>query len=262
MNKERTISMAVNTCNMQELARLSKLAIGGRTLRDFSSESELSEGFLSRLTTGKLKSAPTRRSLAKLTAETSHPQNGITLGDLMRAAGYNVPDSVKTEQGTKDEVPRKVLTAAFPVYLIVDTLETTGQLGANFSSESQREMFIIKTKGRKDIVGIPAFCASNVVEDEIRNAKWKLMMALSIYEDKGKDAFFVIITNQNRLYDDFDQSRVVGTGGEFYIALTEDYKSFSRQRPVKTKDLDGRPENVADKEAYYDFTKKPEFIIE
>lgn len=87
MEQIRTDSVTEHTC--------SKLAICGRTLRDFAGISELSEGFLSRLTTGKLKSAPTRRSLAKLAAETSKPQNGITLGDLMRAAGYSAPEAVK-----------------------------------------------------------------------------------------------------------------------------------------------------------------------
>ena len=140
----RTDSATEQTYDKGKLAELSRLAIGGRTLREFANVSGLSEGFLSRLTTGKLQSAPTRRSLSKLTADSSWPQNGITFGDLMAAAGYEYAEPKPQERrwlapGNDDAVPAEVLTAAFPAYLTASTLEKSGQLGS-FSSRNQRDV--------------------------------------------------------------------------------------------------------------------------
>jgi len=258
MQKE---SQAMRGPDFARLAQLSKLAIGGRTLREFSEISELSEGFLSRLTTGKLKSAPTRRSLAKLMADTSKPQNGISLAEVMRAAGYPYTESErKTARhdlpvGT-EEVPAVTMTAAFPTYLVASALESSGQLGRNYSSKNQREMFVIEPKNGPSIVGIPAFCALDAVEDEIREAKWNLMMALSIFGTDSKDKFFIILTNQKALYDTFDANRLVTADGEFYLALTEDFKSITAQRPVAMQTLNGEPVVSTSGKATYDLTVK------
>ncbi len=258
MYTDKNGSAAEQIYDKAQLAELAKLAIGGRTLREFANQSGLSEGFLSRLTTGKLESAPTRRSLTKLTAETSKPQNGITLGAVMAAAGY--PYVVATDEekrlapGDREAVPTDVLTAAFPAYLAASTLEGSGQLGHRYSSENQREMFVISSRGSKDIVGIPAFCAPDAVEDELRETKRNLLMAYSIFDDDIKDKFVVIMTNQPAIYDGFDKARLVGTGGEFYITLTEDLRNFTQQRPVQTTDINGEPVPNPGGPATYDFT--------
>lgn len=242
-----------------KLAELSRLAIGGRTLREFANQSGLSEGFLSRLTTGKLESAPTRRSLTKLTADTSKPQNGITLGMMMAAAGYEYTEPEPQERrrlapGEGEAMPAVVLTAAFPAFLAASTLEGSGQLGQRYSSENQREMFVISSKSDKDIVGIPAFCALDAVEDEIRETKRNLLMAYSIYADEISGKFVVILTNQPEFYKNFDSGRVVGTDGEFYIALTEDFHRFTQQRPVRSTGINGEPASNPQGPATYDFT--------
>lgn len=259
MEKLRNDSAAELAYNRELLAELSKLAIGGRTLREFANQSGLSEGFLSRLTTGKLQSAPTRRSLAKLTADTSKPQNGITLGKMMEAAGYQYTASEPREtkihaSGGEKSVPTEVQNAAFPAYLVAATLEATGQLGQRYSSENQREIFVISSKGGKDIVGLPAFCAMDAIEDEIRETKRNLLMAYSIFADEIRDKFVLILTNQPDFYNNFDKRRLIGSGGEFYIALTEDFCSFTQQRPVQTIGIDGEPEMEPNGPATYNFT--------
>lgn len=259
MFKSSNGSVTEQNYDKARLAELAKLAIGGRTLRTFANQSGLSEGFLSRLTTGKLDSAPTRRSLTRLTADTSRPQNGITLGMMMAAAGYEytVPETQEEKRITpsdRDVVPAVVLTAAFPAFLTASTLEASGQLGQRYSSQNQREMFVISSKSDKDIVGIPAFCELDAVEGEIRETKRNLLMAYSIYGDDIKDKFVVIITNQPELYKSFDKGRMVGTDGEFYIALTEDYQSFTHQRLVQTTGIDGEPGVYPQGPATYDFT--------
>ena len=66
---ENNMNAAVISWNGEELARLSRLLIGSRSIRDFAKISDLSVGFLSRITNNSLKSAPTRRSLEKLAEE-------------------------------------------------------------------------------------------------------------------------------------------------------------------------------------------------
>lgn len=238
--------------NKERLAELSKLAIGGRTLKDFSKISGLSEGFLSRLTTGKLKSAPTKRSLVKLMS--CKPQNGITLNDVMNAAGYQFEGAIN-EQKEENILPENISTAAFASYITAAALEKSGQLEQDYLLRNRRDIFIIMPKQGKDIIGIPAFCFNDSsVDDEIKDIKWRLMMALSIYQDESKDKFFVILTNQKSLYENFDKNKIVGIDGEFYIALTEDCMNFSEQRPVKTIDINGKPENLK-KKASYDLTR-------
>lgn len=260
MEMTRNGSVTEQAYDKEKLAELAKLAIGGRTLREYANRSGLSEGFLSRLTTGKLESAPTRRSLTKLTADTSKPQNGITLGMMMSAAGYEYtePDpqgNRRLAPSDRDAVPAVVQTAAFPAFLTASTLEASGQLGQRYSSENQREMFVITSKSDKDIVGIPAFCALDAVEDEIRETKRNLLMAYSIYDEDIKDKFVVILTNQPEFYKNFDRGRMVGTDGEFYLALTEDFHSFTQQRPVQAIGINGEPDARPQGPATYDLTR-------
>lgn len=245
------------TCDMMKLAELSKLAVGSRTLREFANQSGLSESFLSRLTTGKLKSIPTRRSLAKLTAASSRPQNNITFRDVMLAAGYpftlaegQVLESPSSDSGC-DAMPEEILTAAFPAYLVEAVLEQSGQLSPFYSCEKRKELFVIHNKCGKDIVGIPAFCTSTAIDREILICKRNLIMALNIYGIECKDMFFLIITNQSQLYDKFDRHRLASTGGEIFIAITEDFKHFTMQRMVETIDVHGKINQPISKDATY-----------
>ena len=239
--------------NKERLAELSKLAIGRRTLKDFSKASGLSEGFLSRLTTGKLKSAPTKRSLVKLMS--CKPQNGISLNDVMNAAGYQFEGIIK-EHEEENNLPENISTAAYAPYITALTLEKSGQLEQDYLLRNRKDIFVIMPKQGKDIIiGIPAFLFHNdSVDEEIKDIKWRLMMALSIYQDESKDKFFVILTNHRDLYNNFDKNKIVGIDGEFYIALAEDCMNFSEQRPVKTVKLNGKPE-ILKKKASYDLTR-------
>lgn len=251
-------SVVVQTkCDMMKLAELSKLAVGSRTLREFANLSGLSESFLSRLTTGKLKSIPTRRSLAKLTAASSKPQNNITFRDIMLAAGYPLSlaegsalESPSSKAGC-GAVPEEILTAAFPAYLVEVVLEQSRQLSPFYSCEKRKELFVIHNEDGKDIVGIPAFCTSNTIDREIVICKRNLIMALNIYGNESKDMFFLIITNQSRLYEKFDRHRLASTGGEIYIAFTEDLKRFTKQRMVETVDAGGKPNQPVSRRATY-----------
>ena len=242
----------------EKLAELSKLAVGGRSLKEFSKLSGLSEGFLSRLTTGKLKSPPTRRSISKLISEKTNPQNGVTISEVMKAAGYPFSAGENIiKNNDNHEVPDVVFTAAFAPYITALALERSGQLEQDYSSRNQKDIFTISPKNGKEIIGIPAFCKENFsLEDEIKYIQWRLIMALSICKSDRKDKFFLIVTNQKKLYDNFDKEKIPNFDGEFYVALTEDYTRFSRQRPVSTININGAKINSHSENAAYDFTKE------
>lgn len=251
-------SAADQIYDRDELAKLAKLAIGSRTIREFANQSGLSEGFLYRLTNGKLVSAPTRRSIVRLASDECRPQNGVTLAKLMSAAGYNFDSTISVRPKINSEngetLPADVQNSAFPAYLTARVLLESGQLNQRFSTQNQREMFVISSRDGKDIVGIPAFCAPDAVDGEIMEAKRNLLMAYSIFADEIKNKFVMILTNQQSFFDGFDEAKVVGTNGEFYIMLTEDFHTFIRQRQVQVVDISGEPAGAYDKPASYDFT--------
>ena len=231
------------------LAELSKQIIGGRSLKEFSKLCGLSEGFLSRLTTCKLKSAPTQRSISKLISDSTRPHNGVSISEIMKAAGYPFNASINKK------VPEVAFTAAFAPYLTALALELSGQLEQDYLSRIMKDLFIITPKIGKEIIGIPAFCEDNFsFGEKIKDIQWRLLMALSIFKDNRKNKFFVIVTNQKALYDNLDKAEIPNFEGEFYVTLTEDYQSFSQQRPVITINLNGSPEKLHGKKAAYDFT--------
>lgn len=259
------LSDTVGKADLDKLAELSKLAIGGRSLREFAKLCDLSEGFLSRLTSGKLNGVPTRRSLAKITSAESKPQNGITFGDLMRASGYKYiePEAVKKSKEKLDSstsLPAKAESISFPPYLVTSVLESTGQLGPSYEVSTMRDLFRIKPRLDKDIVCIVAFCTKEEVDKAIDQARWNLMVAFCTYSERREELFFAILTNQPEFYKEFDADPIYGTGGELYIVLTEDYQTFSRQRPVHTVNNDALDSGVKD-EATYDLTNSAKNVI-
>ena len=73
---------------MQALINLLKDAQGDRSLREYAEASGISASNLSRIMNSKTVKMPSRKMLEKLASENAAPQNGITLEDLLIAAGY------------------------------------------------------------------------------------------------------------------------------------------------------------------------------
>lgn len=72
-----------------ELARLTKKAMGERSLSQYSKDTGVSISHISRLINQKLNAIPSREIIAKLTkSENADPREGVTYEDLMIAAGY------------------------------------------------------------------------------------------------------------------------------------------------------------------------------
>ena len=69
-----------------DLNELIKKLIGDRSFRQTSIDSGVANSYISGIINGKYK--PSIKILQKLTAPEANPQNGVTLEDLMVAAGY------------------------------------------------------------------------------------------------------------------------------------------------------------------------------
>ncbi len=234
----------------KKLADLAKLVIGSRTLKSAAKDCCLSESFLSRLTTGKLPSQPSRRSLEKLMSPASKPQNNVKTSDVMFWAGYQY-----TEQDKRAESLHEIISA-FPVYLTAGALERSGQIGHAYSTKNKIEMFSIQEQGKKEIVGIPAICTDSDVDKKITECRWGLLSALGSYGPEIKDKFLVVVTNQEQIYDSFDRNPLASAGGEFYLALTEDLRTFTKQRPVATRDINGEPIAISCSPPSFDLTQR------
>ena len=253
---ENNMNAAVISWNGEELARLSRLLIGSRSIRDFAKISDLSVGFLSRITNNSLKSAPTRRSLEKLAEEKNEPQNGITFHDLMKAAGYAVPSKMEeTVSHSIYKLPYEVTTVAYPVYLLTGKLERPSQLGNSYLTNCHKEWFAISSIGFKEIIGIPAFCALDAVDNEMVKVRFRLVQVYESVSGDVKDKFIVVITNQQRFYDEFDKVKVLGVGSEIFITLTRDFKVFDMQRPIKTVNAYTDREEVWNSDTTYQLTE-------
>ena len=234
----------------KKLADLAKMVIGKRTLKTASKESGLSESFLSRLTTGKLPSQPSRRSIEKLMSPASNPQNEVKTSDVMFWAGYQYTEP------DKKTVSLSEIISAFPVYLTAGALERSGQIGQVYSTRNKTEMFTIQEPGKKEIVGIPAICTDSEVDQKITECRWSLLSALGSYGPEIKDKFLIVITNQKHIYDTFDRKPLASAGGEFYLALTEDLRTFTEQRPAATRDINGEPIAISCSPPSFDLTQR------
>ena len=233
----------------QKLAYLVKMAIGKRTLKTAAKESGLSESFLSRMATGKLPGQPARRSIEKLMAPSSNPQNGVKIHDVMLAAGY-----AYDEQKKKVLLPEEIISA-FPVYLTAGALERSGQIGHSYTTNNKTGIFTIQEQGKKEIIGLPVICVDSEATQKMTECKWNLLAALGAYGERIKEKFLVVVTNQENIYETLDQNPLASGGGEFYVAFTEDLRTFTKQRPVAARDINGDPIALSGTPPTFDLTQ-------
>lgn len=97
-----------------ELARLTKKAMGERSLSQYSKDTGVSISHISRLINQKLNAIPSREIIEKLTkSENADPREGVTYEDLMIAAGYQQNyDQSETDQQEYDPISDDIVTIA------------------------------------------------------------------------------------------------------------------------------------------------------
>lgn len=240
-----------------ELVNLIKKAIGSRSIVRFAELSGLSTSFLSRLLNNNLPSRPSKRSLCKM-AKVEF-ENGVTLDKIFEVAGYIEGEERGTMRlfsslggiGKTETVPQYARTVTYPMSLLVNTLAQQNRFDMQFDISVQPGLFEVKIKTRNEmIVGLSAICEAEKEKASFSALQLSLIMAINMYNQQLKDKCFVIITNQETIYNTFGNGLQFPNDMKLCVVLTNDYHSFCKERWVESECLN---EGGSDKEKTYQF---------
>lgn len=222
------------------LVDLLKKAIGSRSIIEFTTQCGLSISFVSRLLNNNLPSRPSKRSLLKMAGNLL---NGVTLSQLLVAAGYEDDCGYIDEimpanrQDSVQNLPSYTMEPTYAMSLLVNVLVESKQLAMPLDIAVQPGLFEVKGKADgKWIVGLPAICRSEEesIDSIFHTLQLSFIMALSMYSARRKDICFVIVTNQERIFNDFEVKADVMDNMELYCVLTKDYYRFCQEKRIPT----------------------------
>lgn len=215
------------------LANLGRKVIGSRKIVEFCKEVNLSSSFVSRLINGKLPNQPTKNSLYKFVAV--NPQNGITVDDMLIAAGYNLGNT--NENGDKktlklsDKIFMRYSTS--PTFGISEVINALVKKGIKqFLIDLEPEIFKIKIDSFPDLIVIPAYCNdSNAIESVEMFTTQKLFITLSSY--KKENSIFFVLTNEEEIFDFLAQNYYVDYGVKSSVLLVKEQVRIEKQAILK-----------------------------
>lgn len=219
--------------NPNLLAEFAQKCIGPRSITEFAKMSNLSSSFLSRLINGKLPARPSQRSILKLV--NCAPRGVVSLSEVLNAAGYVYETSnynSKTFEEIFGEVPSYAKDRAFTLTLLINALAAKDYVDNRMDITLQSGLFVIKQTHNKDIIGLSAICDFDSVKVLSQSIKMSFLMAIDLFKEELKTICFVIITNQDVIYEEFGKDITFDKDMEIYTLLTKDYRSFSNQRIV------------------------------
>lgn len=222
------------------LISLLKKAIGSRSIIEFTNQCGLSISFVSRLLNNNLPSRPSKRSFLKMAPNLG---NGVTLSQLLTAAGYeedfNFDYPKEAENETKLDFsmrsPSYITAPTYAMSLLVNVLVQSKQLTMPIDISVQPGLFEVKSKiDGKCLVGLPALCQKDADKINLmsQTLKRSFIMALDIYSEQLKNVCFVMITNQESIFEDFGSNLNAMDDIELYNVFTEDCYSFCREKQV------------------------------
>lgn len=238
MTQDNKLESLKPAYNPERLALLAKECIGPHSLKEYSAMSGLSLSYLSRLTNARLLSQPSRRTIYRLAMPVYGVRAGkIRFSELLEAAGYEPVDDAELMDGTKKEesraddaaVPAIAWSPMYPLCIFLNGLVARGDWGTKINVSIQAGLYEISGNGRA-IAAIPAFCKDSEVELKIKNVGLSLIMAFSVLNAEEKD--YYILTDSRRLYEEFEDRFPTLPDINVYVALTEDYIEYTRQRKV------------------------------
>lgn len=239
------------------LADLARRAIGTRSVAEFCAETKLSKSFVSRILNGKLVSAPTKRTLYRFAGSNAKPQNGVTLGDMLIASGYeattvdfSISDEYEAEEKERLSLSEGIQlyysqSPAFGLNLLLDVLITKGH-GTKYSIDFELGMFSLKIKplGSQyaNIVVIPAFCNDDSTITAIQVAVLtNLITSINIHP--VSESLFFVMTDNMQMYQLLLNSLPVLQNMRLAVLLTnESYNGFSKQDVIISDAHDRKPE--------------------
>lgn len=239
------------------LADLASRAIGTRSVSEFCFETKISKSFVSRILNGKLVNAPTRRTLYRFAGNNAKPQNGVTLGDMLNAAGYETTTvDLSRSDGYEIEESEGLSLAegiqlyysqshALGLHLLLDVLITKGY-GPTYSIDFEPGMFSLKIKSLENkyssIVAIPAFCNadSEIIAVQVA-VLTNLISSLNVH--LVSESLFFVMTNNMQMYRLLLDTLPVLQNMRLAILLTNaDFNGFSMQDSINLGAYDNKSE--------------------
>lgn len=234
-----------------KLAELARRAIGTRSVAEFCAETDLSKSFVSRLLNAKLPNAPTRRTLYRFAGKYAKPQNGITLGDMLNASGYEaaIEDfsftdaSLNNEKLSLSEEIRLNYSQApaFALYLMLNVLIAKG-IGQTYSINFELGVFSLKIKPLDNryttIIGIPAFCNDDSAIMPIQVAVLTNLIS-SVNNHTVNESLFYVMTDNSKMYNLLFESLPVLQNMKLAVLLTnKSFNGFSQQDTITLNKAD------------------------
>lgn len=243
---DKSINKNSKEYDSKKLADLARRAIGTRSIAEFCDETKLSKSLVSRILNEKLVSAPTRRTLYRFAGTNAKPQNGVSLGDMLIASGYEaVTEDFLVNEFENEERERVNIAECIQLYysqfpalglnLLLNVLTNKGHVEI-YSIDFAQGTFSIKVKPLENqytnIVAIPAFCNDNSKTTAIHVAVLTSLIS-SINVHPIKESLFLVMTDNMQMYQLLLSSLPVLQNMKLAILLTKDnYEEFSKQDAI------------------------------
>lgn len=235
----------------KELARLTQLAMGNRSLSEYAHQTGLSIGFLSRLLNAKSPSLPSVRSLARLTSGNAAPENGITYHMMLEAAGYDLEPEKETaeqkilaeaqmiaEEEQKRESERRygsIMLGASAMALILSKLFSLGFQLIPIKKFRKESFFEFRNEGEfgKKIVIIPGFRGNDGDAQQVMlDIVWQFS---SCFRNQEDGTIYFILTDEKEVFQYLSDVLRITCGNIYILQADKDYKDFIGQTYIGYK---------------------------
>lgn len=233
-------SNAQNTSNhniydLKELSELAKKALSGYAVNAVADTCQLSRSFVSRLLNAKLSAQPAKKSIYKLSK--AKLQNGVTLSDLLSAAGYH-EEAIAAKDAERASLSDIIVQyyADSPILglnLFLKVLADNPKYGTEYKIDFHIGYFNIVTNTGLDIFGIPVFCKEESGVDAVMLSALQRVVSLLNLPHTDESVYF-IITDSDAVYKRFFDGFVPIPKMTVSLLHTSDYRKFDRQELLPT----------------------------
>lgn len=210
-----------DNCNMELLAELGSKLIGKQRIDDFCKETGLSRSYVSRLLNKRLDAKPRRRSILRMFGNYANERNGVTINDLLTAAGYDSEKGNLSDETTTQYADDGLLSLSDSIAIHYAENPTFGlSLFLNalikmhyehvFTIAYQPGMFTVKPNSEEHVLCvIPAFCYDpQGLKAVVLSALSRIIMALN-FPHNLSNTYYFIMTNRKEIFDEFRNYKVI-----------------------------------------------------
>lgn len=233
--------------NKQRLSELTRLVQGDRTVVQFSHDTGLNRGLIGMIINRKLDNPPSQRSIYRIMSPAAKPQGGVTLNEMLDAAGY----APATEEAGQTIIPLQLSDLVLashrsspsrPLTIFLDFLLEAG-LETNMSIEFHGGWFEVAGQDTKNrYVGINAFREKDAdLEITKLFLKANLLDTLSTakhVEGLDKKAYYVL-TNDQAVYNFAQSLPRLGAGSMSVLLADSELTEFIDGSAIGADDVAG-----------------------